>query len=312
MITGGCGFVGVNLVKFLLEKDKYNLRVLDNLSAGKKESLEKVIAPLGAPVELVIGDIRDRAIVNQSIAGIDWVVHLAAHTSVVESLENPEEDFDINVKGTLNLLEASRQEGVQAFIFGSSSAVVGEQVPPLNEKMVPQPLSPYGAAKLAGEGLCFSYSRSFDLKTLSLRFANAYGPYCEHKTSVVARFMKWAQEGEPLIIYGDGNQTRDFIEARDVCQATYLSLQALEAGSEIRGEVFQIATEVETRINDLAQLIKKVVGKEITIIHHPSRKGEMIRNFADVSKARRVLGFKPEIGLRQGLEDLWSWFQHGI
>ena len=333
LVTGGCGFIGTNLVNHLSNKG-YRVRILDNLSTPSRKFLNNqespVISPLpsqavdsGLPsTDLVVGDIRDYQAVKKVTEGVDAVVHLAAHTSVVESVEKPKEDWDINVNGTLNLLEACRCNGVDRFIFASSNAVVGEQDPPIDETKIPRPLSPYGASKLAGEALCSTYYHSFGLKTISLRFSNCYGPYAQHKPSVIAMFIDWARKGEPLVIYGDGNQTRDFVHVDDICQAIHLSLiiaqppklsqqtQPILSTQEtsLWGEVFQIASGVETSINQLAELIKAMTDLQLPIVHKPKRKGEIERNYSDIAKARAALAFEPKVGLREGLNRLQEWY----
>lgn len=307
LITGGCGFIGVNLVKFLTEKD-YVIRVLDNLSVGKKEYLDNM--RLSRFPELLIGDITNKQTVAEAVTSMDAVVHLAAYTNVAASLEDPEEVWNINVNGTLNLLEACRQNNLAKFIFASSNAVLGEQALPVDESKIPQPLSLYGASKLAGEALCSAYYHSFGLRTISLRIANGYGPYSDHKASVTTRFIKWAKEGNPLIIYGDGNQTRDFTHVADICQAIYLSLGALNSEVPVHnslGGVFQIASGEETTVNHLAHQVKELSGKELEIIYQPEQKGEIRRNRVDITKAREFLGLKPKIKLREGLYELWEW-----
>lgn len=315
LITGGCGFIGINLVKYLAGRG-YEIRILDNLSAGKEENVKILQSqnPRLLNVDLIIGDVRNQKVASQAVKGMDAVVHLAAHTSVVESLGNPKEDWDINVNGSLNLLEACRQNGVAKFVFASSNAAVGEQTPPIDELKMPKPLSPYGASKLAAEALCCSYYHSFGLKTVSLRFANCYGPYSDHKASVVSRFIKWAKEEKPLMIYGDGNQTRDFVHVDDVCQAIYLALTVTQQNKmtpgsrspadDLYGGVFQIGTGIQTSINGLAELMKEMAGNKIRIIHEAERRGEIRRNYSDITKARTVLGFEPKIKLREGLYDL--------
>lgn len=293
LVTGGCGFIGTNLVRHLSGKG-YKIKVLDNLSTGKKDNLPTA--------DLIVGDVRDRDAVGKAVEGIDTVVHLAAHTSVTESLENPAETWDVNVTGTLKLLEACRLKGVKTFIFASSNAVLGEQPPPVDEMKIPKPLSPYGASKLAGEALCSAYHHSFGLNTICLRFANCYGPYSEHKTSVITRFINWVRQGKPVTIYGDGEQTRDFIHVDDVCQAIHLCLATAD---QISGEVFQIASGVETSINELADIIKEIVGVSVQILHKPKRSGEIERNYSDITKAKRVLGFEPKVKLSDGLEKLY-------
>ena len=293
LITGGCGFVGTNLVRYLLGKG-CTIRVFDNLTTGNKEYLD------GLAIEMVTGDIRDREIVGKAVESMDAVVHLAAHTSVIESLHNPEEAWEINVTGTFNVIDACRKKGAMRFVFASSNAVAGEQTPPIDETKIPQPISPYGASKLTGEALCSAYYQSFDIGTVALRFANLYGPYSKHKTSVIAKFMQLAREGMSFTIYGDGNQTRDFIHVDDVCQAIYLSLTT----QQCLGEVFQIASGRETTVNELVAIIGEVTGKEIHTDYQPERKGEIRRNYSDISKARQLLGFEPAIELRDGLQAL--------
>jgi UDP-glucose 4-epimerase len=339
LVTGGCGFIGTNLVKYLSNKG-CGVRILDNLSMPSREFANQespVTGPLPpravdsdlSGIDLVVGDIRDRQAVERAIEEVDAVVHLAAHTSVVESLEKPEEAWDINVNGTLNLLEACRRNGVDRFIFASSNAVVGEQDPPIDETKIPRPLSPYGASKLAGEALCSTYYHSFGLKTVSLRFSNCYGPCSEHKPSVIAKFIDWARKGEPLVIYGDGNQTRDFVHVADICQAIHLSLTIAQPPepsqptpstqqtqqtpptqktqqTPVWGEVFQIASGVETSINQLVELIKAMADSQLTIVHKPKRKGEIESNYSDITKAKKLLGFEPRITLREGLGELWQ------
>lgn len=359
LITGGCGFIGTNLVKYLSESG-YKLRILDNLSTISRIWTRNPRAILSTQlthddhavpiVDLVIGDIRHRETLENAVDGIDVVVHLAAHTSVMDSLENPKEDWEINVNGTLNLLEASRRNGVDEFIFASSNAAVGEQAAPVNEAMAPRPLSHYGASKLAGEALCSAYHFSFGLKTVSLRFANCYGPHSEHTDSVITRFIEWAQEAKPLVIYGDGDQTRDFIHVNDICQAIHLCVSASgsrqptaetqlaqsskateripstqethpEVTADFWGGVLQIATGVETTINQLAQLIQEIAEENPPIssqrgrqtaeyrsstIYELERRGEIRSNCCDIRRARATLGFQPQVTLRDGLRRLWE------
>jgi UDP-glucose 4-epimerase len=336
LVTGGCGFLGTNLVKYLANQG-YRVRILDNLSTpssmwtsdtqSTRDSLptqqtqQTQRTQETQSTDLLVGDIRDYETVKKATEGVKAVVHLAAHTSVVESLEKPREAWDINVNGTLNLLEACRLNKVDRFIFASSNAVVGEQDPPIDETKIPRPLSPYGASKLAGEALCSTYYHSFGLRTVSLRFSNLYGPYSEHKPSVIAKYLDWARKGEPLVIYGDGSQTRDFVHVDDVCQAIHLALTADTQQTQgtpqtqstlstqqtpLWGQVFQIASGVETSINQLAELIKSMADSQSPIVQKPKRTGEIERNYSDITKARKLLGFEPRIKLREGLRQLWQ------
>lgn len=296
LVTGGCGFIGSNLVAKLLERD-YQVRVLDNLSVGKRDNIP-------SDVYLVVGDIRDEKLVSETTTGIDAVVHLAAHTNVIESIEQPELDFDINVRGTFNLLHQSVENSVEKFVFASSNAAVGEQNPPITESAVPAPLSPYGASKLSSEALCSAFSGSYGLQTVALRFANAYGPRSNHKESVVAKFFREALENEELTIYGDGNQTRDFVYVDDICRAILLAIE----NNSTTG-VFQIGTGSETKIIDLAKKIKEIADSDSEIVLAPPRKGEIIRNYSCIDKAKKILGFEPKISLDTGLAKTYDWFK---
>jgi UDP-glucose 4-epimerase len=296
LVTGGCGFIGTNLVKHLSDAG-YKIIIIDNLSTGNKETLVSAVRHLHAK-DIVIGDIRDRSLLEKVIVNVDAVVHLAAHTSVIESLDKPEICWDINVTGTLTLLEVCRLYKVKKFIFASSNAVLGEQPPPANETKVPSPISPYGASKLAGEALCSTYFHSFNLNTTCLRFANCYGPYSAGKSSVIPKFIRRLEAGEPVIIYGDGNQTRDFVHVDDICQAIKLCITDTTSAA---GEIFQIASGIETSVNQLVSILQDITGGTLKTIYEPQRKGEIIRNYSDISKARRMLNYSPVVSLKEGL-----------
>jgi UDP-glucose 4-epimerase len=309
LVTGGCGFIGTNLVKYLSQKH-YKVRILDNLSTPSPIWTpcphSSSSPPLTQSTELLMGDIRDPEVIKKALEGIDAIVHLAARASVAESLKNPKENWEVNVNGTLNLLEACRHKGVGKFIFASSNAVLGEQPPPVDESKIPHPLTVYGASKLAGEALCSTYYHSFGLNTISLRFANCYGPHSEHNPSVITRFIDQAREDKPLIVYGDGNQTRDFIHVEDICHAIHLALIAADTESNTQDlQLFQIASGVETSVNELVDLIRKIApAHPISVIYEPRRQGEIERNYSDINKARKLLGFAPKITLKEGLEAL--------
>ncbi len=319
LITGGCGFIGVNLIDHILkEKPQANFRILDNLSIGTREDLKEVCGFRELPhskvdhppsgIELVVADIKDFEACFKTCKGIETVVHLAANTGVAPSVEDPRKDLEANVIGTFNMLEASRQSGVKKFIFASSGAPLGEVDPPIHEEKAPKPVSPYGASKLAGEGYCSAYYRTFGLKTVSLRFGNVYGPRSKHKSSVVAKFFKQVLAGKTLEIYGDGKQTRDFIYIDDLIQAITLSVKA-----DIGGEVFQIATHKETTVNEIAEKVNKIVEKEsaqkVNIVHGKSRIGDVKRNFSDISKAKNTLGYEPRFNLDEGLKHTFEYFK---
>lgn len=306
-ITGGAGFIGANLVKYLLDRKTFDITVYDNLSACSKANLDKAAADSvrNSRVKFIQGDILDFDALADAIAAHDAAVHLAAHTQVRESIQRPQEHLAINSTGTLNVLEAVRRQRVDKFVFASSNAAVGEQIPPVNESMIAKPISPYGAVKLYGEALCSAYYHSYGLKTVALRFANAYGPYSDHKTSVVAKFLKRVREGKTLEIYGDGEQTRDFIHAADICQAIYLAITHNDSDMTPWGEVFQIATGVETRIIDLAGMIVSLMGSnEQGITFGRQIKGEIKRNYSAINKANKQLGFAPEVKFIDGVKKM--------
>ena len=298
LVTGGCGFIGVNLVSELLHRG-HSVRVLDNVSTGNREDLDT------KHVDLQIGDIRDRDAVNRACQGIDTVVHLAAHTRVVDSVSNPELNFEINAIGTMNVLRACRASGVNKLIFASTGgAILGEQEPPVHEDMVPHPVSPYGASKLAGEAYCSAFYGSYGLNTVMLRFSNVYGPYSYHKGSVVAQFFKDLMNKQTLVVYGDGHQTRDFLFVADLVEAVLLA----DSG-DTPGEVFQIASGRETSIRTLLGTMEKILpGVTFDVRYEPARAGEIRRNYANIGKAQRMLGFAPKASLEEGLLNTWKWF----
>lgn len=318
LITGGCGFIGKRLVRYLLHQDQdIRVRVLDNLSVGSRNDLAEVCdfrerdgqsvkdrSDSGARTELMVGDIRDTEACADAAKGADVIVHLAANTGVGPSVEDPRADMEANVAGTLNVLEAARQHNVRRFVFASSGAPVGECEPPIHEELPCHPVSPYGASKLAGEGYCSAYYRSFGIETVALRFGNVYGPGSSHKNSVVAKFIRQALAGEPLEIYGDGNQTRDFIHIEDLVRAIWLAATT----DGIGGEIFQIATSSETTVNELAEQLVTVLAEYgvngVKIVHGASRVGDVRRNYSDTGKAERILGWKVQMGLSSGIREI--------
>lgn len=297
LITGGCGFIGLNLGRYLCERG-YTVSALDNLSTANKNYVSRLSSEQN--LKLIIDDIRNTEALEKVLEDTEAVVHLAAYTSVVGSIENPEENWEINAVGTFNLLEACRKQGsIDRFVFASSNAVLGEQAPPIDESKIPQPLSPYGASKAIGESLCSAYYHSFGLNTFSLRFANVYGPYSDQKGAVIDRFIECVKHDIPLTVYGDGNQTRDFVHVDDICQAIHRSLE----NQTNSGEIFQIASGKETSINSLIGLLKKISDKDLQVNYEPARRGEIRRNYSDITKSRNLLGFTPKMELMEGLRE---------
>ena len=315
LITGGCGFLGKQMIALLEQKGASYVRVVDNLTVGTREDLasacdysEVSVEELGkqAPssgfrVELVEGTILDETLMMEAGKDMDVMLHLAANTGVGPSVENPRHDMLSNVVGTFNCLESARHNSVKRFIFASSGAPAGEVEPPIHEELAPHPVSPYGASKLSGEGYCSAYWNTFGLETVSLRFGNVYGPGSGHKTSVVAKFISNALQGEPLTIYGDGAQTRDFIFLGDLLEA----IVAAATKPGIGGETFQIATNRERSVSELLEVLTDTLGsfgvEGVKVVHDSPRLGDVRRNFSDTTKARDILGWKAATSLEEGL-----------
>ena len=321
VITGGCGFLGCSTIQRLINQG-HSIRVVDNLSTGTRGDLasitnfvEKTIdelqdCPVG--VELVVGDILDEQLALTATRGCDAIVHFAANTGVGPSVENPRADCMANVVGTFNYLEAARINKVPRFIFASSGAPAGEVEPPIHEELPPHPVSPYGASKLAGEGYCSAYYRTFGIDTVMLRFGNVYGPGSLHKSSVVAKFIRQALNGETLEIYGDGSQTRDFIYVDDLIEAVMLAVNTANIG----GEAFQIATNKETTVGEMSEELVSVLNDQgvtgFQLINGEKRLGDVARNYSDTTKARTRLGWQPTMELSEGLRKTVDYFLQDV
>jgi UDP-glucose 4-epimerase len=274
--------------------------VLDNLVRGQRELL-----PEDREIELIVGDIRDPDAVAQAMRGVDRVIHLAAFGSVVESVTDPVENFEINVRGTFEVLRGAADAGVERFVFASTGgAIMGDQPPPVNEDSLPWPISPYGASKLCGEAYLHAFAGSFGIRPVALRFANVYGPYSAHKKGVVTRFIRAALAGGTFEIFGDGKASRDFLHVDDLCRGILAAND-----SDLSDVVLHLASEKETTINELAHLILELVGSDVEIVHHPKRAGEVERNFANADRAKELLGWEPELSLREGMAATIEWFR---
>ena len=316
LITGGCGFIGLNLIEELVNNYECNIRIIDNLNKGDIESLgkicnfeiiEKADHPFQEKVQLYIRDIKNRDVAYTILNDIDCIVHLAANTGVQPSIDNPLEDCNNNIIGTINYLEAARQNNVSKFIFASSGASLGEQTPPLHEEKIPKPIAPYGASKLSVEAYCLAYYGSFGMNTTILRFGNVYGPWSMEKESVVAKFIKQVLRNELITIYGNGKQTRDFIYVKDIIGAIIKSSKY-----KVCGEMFQLANGEEISTNELTNIMKDIISentnKEIKIKYAPARKGEIIKNFTNISKARKYLNWSPSTNIKKGIDETLQWF----
>ncbi|WP_299328312.1 NAD-dependent epimerase/dehydratase family protein [Parasphingopyxis sp.] len=296
-ITGGAGFVGSNLIARLAELGGYDVVVLDNEVLGSREAIAD------CDVTFVSGDIRDPETVENVLEGVDAVVHLAADTRVIPSISEPKFNFDVNVGGSLVVLEAMRRLGVNKIVNASTGgAIIGEAEPPVHEAMVPAPLSPYGASKLAVEGYCSAYVASYGIKATSLRFSNVYGPRSWHKGSVIALFIKQILRGETLKVYGDGSQTRDYVHARDLADGIIAALQ-----SDATGPI-QLGTGIGTPLNAIIDMLRDISRQDIAVEHQPFRTGEIVHTWCDIGHARDTLGYAARIDLQDGLEETWRWF----
>ncbi len=319
LITGGCGFLGTSVIQKLAKESNHSFRILDNLSVGTREDLSETISfsePSSSKkipelqagdCQLIVGDIRDQEITNDVTKGMDAIIHFAANTGVPDSVENPRVDMECNVIGIFNMLEAARYNNIKRFVFASSGAPAGEVEPPIHEELPSHPVSPYGSSKLAGEGYCSSYFKTFEIDTVSLRFGNVYGPGSKHKSSVVAKFIRLALEGKSVEIYGDGSQTRDFIYIDDLVDAV------VKAGTvdNIGGETYQIASARETTLNELMDILKpalKAKGINLDIKFGEKRLGDVMRNFSDTTKANKQLGWKADTKLNIGIDKTINWF----
>lgn len=319
LITGGCGFIGRSLISNLLSEGGHSIRVFDNLSVGTRPDLEELgdvkdvfthddLGEWDQEIALFEGDIVNSAEISAAAKGADVVVHLAANTGVAPSVEDPILDCHANVIGTLNVLEACRHNSVKQMVFASSGAPLGVQTPPLNEELAPHPASPYGASKLSGEGYCSAYYHCFGIRTVALRFGNVFGERSKNKQSVVAKFIKLALQNEPLEIYGDGSQTRDFIYIDDLVDAVKKAAILEDVG----GQVFQIASAQETTISELVVELQAAMASEglvmPKVINGEERVGDVKRNFSDTSKAKRLLGWEPKTDRETALRRTVRYF----
>jgi UDP-glucose 4-epimerase len=298
LITGGRGFIGVNLLQTL--KSTCNVRVLDNLQRSSPSGWKD------GDVDLFKADILEPSSFKKAFEGVEDIVHLAAYGSVVESIAEPTRNFLVNVQGTLNVLEAAVNAGARRMILASTGgALIGDALPPVDELSLPKPISPYGASKLCGEAYCHAFAKSYGLETICLRFGNVYGPHSAHKKGAVTLFIKALMNDEPIVIYGDGTASRDYIYVDDLCEGIQAALDAPLLG----GDVFHLASGRETTVLELANILRNVAGKPShPIKFKPMRRGEVTRNFADYSKAKATFGFKPKWNIKDGLAATYEWF----
>ena len=295
LVTGGAGFIGSHLVRALLERGD-DVRVLDNFSTGGRANLA------GLDVEVVEGELRSYERVHNAVRGSEVVFHLGALGSVPRSVQDPLTSSAVNVEGTLNVLLAARDEGVRRVVFASSSSIYGNQPElPLHESMAPDPISPYGVAKLAAERYCVSFSRVYhSFETVVLRYFNVFGPRQDPSSqyaAVVPLFVTAIAAGEPVTVFDDGGQSRDFTYVDNVVAA---NLRAAEAAGA-NGRIFNVSAGRPTSVNELADTIGRLLGRDVERRYAPPRPGDLRDSWADVTEARGVLGFEPSASLEDGL-----------
>jgi UDP-N-acetylglucosamine/UDP-N-acetylgalactosamine 4-epimerase len=303
LVTGGAGFIGSNIVDELVRRGQ-EVVVLDDLSAGKEENLTAA----RNKIDLRIGSVVDLATVQSACSGIDYVIHLAARTSVPRSVANPLETNRVNIDGTLNVLVAARDAKVRRFVFSASSSAYGETPElPKTESMPSSPISPYGVTKLAGELYAQVFGRSYGLENTSIRYFNVFGPRQDPSSQysgVLSRFMLAVIRGESPVIYGDGEQSRDFTYIANVVDIT---LRACEVpGSS--GMVLNGGTGARVTLNHVLKLLEKITAKKIQAKYEPPRVGDIKDSQADISLARKTLGYQPLVDFEQGLKLTWDWY----
>lgn len=304
LVTGGAGFIGSHIVEKLVRKNHF-VRVLDNFSSGRRQNLEGVIKR----IELIEGDIRSADACIRATEGIDFVLHQAALRSVPKSMNNPKEYNDVNINGTLNMLEASKKNKVKRFVFASSSSVYGDPDRfPEREDFTPQPISPYALTKLAGEQYCRIFSQHYALDTVSLRYFNVFGPrqsLDDEYAIVIPKFITCMLKGQPPPIYGSGRQSRDFTYIDNVVEANILAAKKANAN----GGVFNIASGKDYTILELVRILNKIMKKDIRPKFLSPRPADVFRTLSDLSRSKKILGFRPKVDFLEGLNLTVEYFR---
>jgi nucleoside-diphosphate-sugar epimerase len=306
LVTGGAGFIGSNLTEGLLKKG-HRVRVLDNFSSGKKENL--IFNERYSTLEIIEGDIRDLTLCQRSLKDIEYVFHQAALPSVQRSVEDPLNSNSVNVEGTLNILISARGAGVKKVIYASSSSIYGDTpILPKKEDMPPNPLSPYALQKYVGEKYCSLFFQLYGLETISLRYFNIFGPKQDPTSiysAVIPRFIDALVKGDPPIIFGDGEQSRDFTYIDNVVQANLLAM----ATGHLHGEVVNIACGKRISLNQLLGILKNILSSKVSPIYQEPRMGDVKHSLADISKGKQLLNYVPQVETELGLERTADFFQ---
>ncbi|HXJ33869.1 MAG TPA: SDR family oxidoreductase [Candidatus Eisenbacteria bacterium] len=304
LVTGGAGFIGSNIAEALVKRGD-RVRVFDNFVTGRRENLEAA-----GRVELIEGDLRDPVAVRRAVAGVDGVFHEAALRSVPRSVDDPTSSNEVNITGTLNLLMACREAKVGRVVYASSSSVYGDDPAlPKVETLPTNPISPYAVSKLGAENYCRTFARLYGLETVSLRYFNVFGPRQNPESiysAVIPRFLEQALKREPLEVHGDGLQSRDFTYIDNVVQGNLRAMQAPAAG--VSGEVFNIACNTRHSLIDIADEIGRFLGRTLERKHVAARAGDVKHTLADISKAERLLGYKPTVDFAEGMHRTCTYF----
>ena len=319
LVTGGAGFIGSHIVEALIGQG-HEVVVLDNFSTGKRENL------VATPTLLVEGDVRDPETCLKAAEGCDGIFHEAALVSVPDSINRPRDNHDINITGTLNILEAARANGVKRVVFASSAAVYGDNPElPKREEMLPEPKSPYAMAKLAGEHYLKVYAECFGIKTVALRYFNVFGLRQDPSSmysGVISIFSERIAKGLPITVYGDGQQTRDFVNVSDVVQANLLAMQIESQKSDDSGQmsavesdlnesttafgIFNVAAGYQTSLLELLKALEALAGNKAVLDFSAVRPGDIQHSLADISKAWKIFGYEPRVDIKTGLAQLIS------
>jgi nucleoside-diphosphate-sugar epimerase len=308
LVTGGAGFIGSNIVEYLLKQGQ-SVRVLDNFLTGKREN----IASFKDKIEFVEGDLRDFAAVQRACAGVRFVIHQAAVPSVPRSVAEPQFCNEVNVTGTLNMLVAARDAKAERFVFASSSSIYGESPElPKREDMRPSPISPYGLQKLTGEYYCKLFWELYGFPTVALRYFNVFGPRQDPQSeyaAVIPRFITMILQEQAPTIFGDGTQSRDFSYVQNVVDA---NLAACRASKVALGNAYNVACNSRTSLLEFVELTNQIIGTNIKAKHAPKRSGDILHSQADMAAAARDLNYKPAIDFRRGLELTIAWYRQKL
>jgi nucleoside-diphosphate-sugar epimerase len=309
LVTGGAGFIGSHLTEALLQEG-HRVRVLDDFSTGKRENL--IFDKKYPSLEIIEGDIRHLAICQKAMKGIEYVFHQAALPSVQRSVEDPLGSNAVNGGGTLNILFAAREEAVKRVIYASSSSIYGDTPTlPKHEEMLSHPLSPYALQKYIGEQYCRLFYELYGLETVSLRYFNIFGPKQDPNSiysAVIPKFIEALLQGSPPIIFGDGEQSRDFTYIENVVQANLLAMSA----EHLHGEAINIACAERTSLNQLVNVLRKILGSKVSPVYEEPRKGDVRHSLADIRKGKELLNYEPKVGIESGLRKTVEFFQKSV